>query len=87
MCVYTKETYIALLSTIAEANKISIGPKQSNYRPSPNIMCHKSFACLKEAPKKTLWSLLTSDMLYIASNSILKTSCTTSGTLVTDKRK
>ena len=40
----------------------------------------KPFVCLKEAPKQTLCSLLTSDMLDIASNSMLKTSCTISGT-------
>ena len=32
----------------------------------------KPFVCLKEAPKQTLRSLLTSDMLDIASNSVLK---------------
>ena len=40
----------------------------------------KPFVCLKEAPKQTLCSLLTSDMLDIASNSVLKTSFTISGT-------
>ena len=34
----------------------------------------KPFVSLKEAHKKTVWSLLTSDMLGIASTSILKTS-------------
>ena len=38
--------------------------------------------CLKEALKQTFCSLLTSDMLDIASTSILKTSCTISGTSV-----
>ena len=42
----------------------------------------KPFVCLKKAPKHTLCSLLTSDMLDIARNSILKTSCTISGTSV-----
>ena len=32
----------------------------------------KTFVCFKEAPKHTLCSLLTSDMLYIASNNVLK---------------
>ena len=47
----------------------------------------KPFVCLKEAPKQTLCSLLTSDMLDIASNSVLKTSCTISDTSVADTRK
>ena len=45
------------------------------------------FVSLQEAPKQTLCSLLTSDMLDIASNSMLKTSCTVSGTSVADTRK
>ena len=47
----------------------------------------KPFVCLKEAPKQTLCSLLTSDMLDIASNSVLKTSCTISDTSGADTRK
>ena len=47
----------------------------------------KPFVCLKEAPKQTSCSLLTSDMLDIASNSVLKTSCTISDTSVADTRK
>ena len=47
----------------------------------------KTFVCLKKATKQTLCSLPTSDMLDIASNSILKTSCTISGTSVADTRK
>ena len=47
----------------------------------------KPFVCLKEAPKQTLCSLLSSDIIYIASNSMLKTSCTISGTSVADTRK
>ena len=43
----------------------------------------KPFVWLKES----LCSLLTSDMLDIASNSLLKTSCTISGTSVADIRK
>ena len=43
--------------------------------------------CLEEAPKQTLCSVLTSDMLDIASNSVLKTRCTISGTSVADTRK
>ena len=39
------------------------------------------------APKQTLCSLSTSDMMDIASNSILKTSCTISSTSVADTRK
>ena len=47
----------------------------------------KPFVGLKEAQKQTLCSLLTSDMLNIASNSVLKTSCAISGTSVADTRK
>ena len=39
------------------------------------VATQKPFVCLKEVPKQTLCSLLTSDMLDIASNSVLKTSC------------
>ena len=46
-----------------------------------------SFQSLKEAPKQTLCSLLTSDMLDIASYSMLKTSCTVSGTSVARTKK
>ena len=47
----------------------------------------KPFACLKEAQKHTLCSFLTSDMLDIASNFVLKTSCTIFGTSVPDTRQ
>ena len=49
----------------------------------------KPFVCLKEAPKLTLCSLQlqTSDMLDIANNSVLKTSCTIYDTSVADTRK
>ena len=47
----------------------------------------KPFVCLQEAPKQTLCSLLTSDMLDIASNSVLKASCAISDTSVVDTRK
>ena len=46
----------------------------------------KPFVCLKEAPKQTLHYLLTSEMLGIASNSMLKTSCTISSTSVAGTR-
>ena len=36
------------------------------------LAAQKAFLCLKEASKQTLWSLLASDMLDIASNSMLK---------------
>ena len=47
----------------------------------------KTFLSLKKAPKLTLCSLLTSDMLDIASSSMLKISCIISGTSVADTRK
>ena len=47
----------------------------------------KPCVSLQEAPKQTLCSLLTSDMLDIASNSMLKTSCTVSGTSLAGTRK
>ena len=47
----------------------------------------KLFVCLQEAANQTLCSLLTSDMLDIANNSMLKTSCTISGTSVADTKK
>ena len=47
----------------------------------------KTFVSLKKAPKQTLCSLLTSDMLDIASNSMLTTSCTVSSTSVAGTRK
>ena len=50
-------------------------------------VAQKAFACLKKAPKQTVCSLLTSDMLDVASNSTLKTSCTISGISVADTRK
>ena len=40
----------------------------------------KTFVSLKKAPKQTLCSLPTSHMLDIASNSMLKSRCTISGT-------
>ena len=46
------------------------------------------FECLKESPKQTVCSLLlASDMLDVASNSMLKTSCTVSGTWVAGTKK
>ena len=52
------------------------------------VAAQKPFVCLKQAPKQqTLCSLLTSDMLDIASNSMLKTGWTISGTSVADTRK
>ena len=47
----------------------------------------KTFVSLKKAPKQTVCSLPTSDMLDIASNSMFKTSYTISGTSVADTRK
>ena len=47
----------------------------------------KTFVSLNKAPKQTLCSLPVSHKLDIASNSMLKTSCTISGTSVTDTRK
>ena len=44
------------------------------------LAAQKCFVRLNEVPRQTLCSLLTSDMLYIASNSMSKTSCTISGT-------
>ena len=46
------------------------------------VAAQKPFVCLWEVPKKTLYSLLTSDMLDIASNSIIKTGCTIAGNSV-----
>ena len=51
------------------------------------LATQKPFVCLKEAPKQTLCSLLASEMLDIASNSVLRTSCAISGTSVADTRK
>ena len=39
----------------------------------------KPFVCLQEVPKQTLCSLLTSDLLDIASNSVLKAAVSNSG--------
>ena len=47
----------------------------------------KTFVSLKKAPKQTLCSVPTSDMLDIASNSMLQTSCTISSTSVADTMK
>ena len=44
----------------------------------PPWILQPTFVSLKEAPKQTLCSLLTSDMLDNVSNSIIKTSCTVS---------
>ena len=38
------------------------------------LAAQKAFVCLKKAPKQTLCSLPTSEMQYIASNSMFKTS-------------
>ena len=51
------------------------------------VAAQKHFVCLQEAPKQTLCSLLTSDMLDIASNSLVKTSCTYFSTPVADRRQ
>ena len=47
----------------------------------------KHLVCLKEASKPTLCSLLTSDMLDISSNFVLKTTCTIPVTSVANTRK
>ena len=47
----------------------------------------KTFVSLEKAPKQALCSLPISHMLDFASNSMLKTSCTISGTSVADTRK
>ena len=47
----------------------------------------KTFVSPKKAPKQTLCSLQTSDMLDIASNFMSKATCTISGTSVADTRK
>ena len=47
----------------------------------------KPFVSLQETPKLTFYLLLASDMLDIASNSMLKTSCTVSCTSVAGTRK
>ena len=47
----------------------------------------KTLCKSKKTPKQTLCSLLTSDMLHIASNCVLKTSCAISDTSVADTRK
>ena len=46
------------------------------------VAAEKPFVNLKEAPKQTLCSLLTSDMLDMASISMFKISCTISGASV-----
>ena len=51
------------------------------------LATQKPFVCLKEVPKQSLCSLLASEMLDIASNSALRTSCAISGTSVADTRK
>ena len=51
------------------------------------VGAQKTFVVLKKAPKQTICSLPTSDMLDIASNSMFKTSCTVSGTSEADTRK
>ena len=51
------------------------------------VAAQKPFEYLQEAPKQTLCSFLTSDMLDIASNSVVKTSCTNSSTSVADTRQ
>ena len=47
----------------------------------------KASVSLKVAPKQTLCSLPTLDMLHIASNSMLKTTCTVFSTSVAGTRK
>ena len=47
------------------------------------VAAQKPFVC-QEAPKQTLCSFLASDMLDIASITVVKTSCTNSGTSVAD---
>ena len=51
------------------------------------VTAQKPFVSLKKAQQQTLCSLLTSDMLDIASKFMLNTSCTDSGTSVACKRK
>ena len=51
------------------------------------IAAQKPFVSLKRAPKQILCSLLNSDMLDIASNSMLKSSCTISDTSGAATRK
>ena len=51
------------------------------------VAAEEPFVSLKEAPKQTLCSLLTSDMLGMASNYMLKTSCIISGISVADTGK
>ena len=66
---------------------LKVGGGQRSHSLGHFFPAQKRFVCLKEAPKQTLCSLLTSGMLDVASNSMLKTSYTISGTLVADKRK
>ena len=47
----------------------------------------KPCVCLQEAPKHNLCSLLSSDLLDIANNSVLKIGCTISGTSVPDTKQ
>ena len=63
------------------------GLGQSSQSLGDFVAAQKPFVCLQEAQKQTLCSLLTSDMLDIASNSVVKTSCTNSGTSVADTRQ
>ena len=51
------------------------------------FIAQKPFLCHKEAPKQTFCALLTSDMLFIAGNSMLETICTISGTSLASTKK
>ena len=51
------------------------------------VAAQKPLVCLQDALKQTLYSLLTSDMLDFASNSVVKTSSTNSRTSVADTRQ
>ena len=61
----------------------TLGGGQRSHFLGDFVAAQKSFVCLQEAPKQTMCSLLTSHMLDIASNSVVKTS----GTSVADGRQ
>ena len=58
------------------------GGGQRSHSLCDSVAAQKPFVCLQAAPKQALCSLLTSDMLYIASNSVVKTICNNSGRVV-----
>ena len=51
------------------------------------VAAQNLFVCLQEAQKQTLCSLLSSDMLDIASNFVVKSSCSNSDTSIADTRQ